>query len=51
MDQWQILAHKAQDVIQFVVGETGVPREFHSGGNPDFAFFSLAANVNMIPFG
>jgi hypothetical protein len=51
IDQGEILAHKAKNVMQFLVGETGVPRQLHAWGDPDFAFFSLAANVDMVPLG
>ena len=46
-----MLAHDADDVMDFVVGEAGVPHHLDTGLDPNLALFSLAADVDMPALG
>ena len=42
-----MIAHDAEDVIHFMVGETCVPCQLNTGLDPDLALLPVPANVNM----
>jgi len=47
VDEGKIFAHKAENVIYFMLGETGVPCHLDGRFDPDFTLASLAPNMNV----